>query len=111
MILNKLKELGLDENTLIIWTTDHGDGLACHGGHFDKGSYMCEEVLRIPFAMKWKGVIPAGQVRDELISTIDFPVSLVRCSRNEIYQKSSRWAKHIAIGNRKTGKMERRSDE
>ena len=77
MILDKLHELGLDKNTLIIWTTDHGDGLACHGGHFDKGSYMCEEVLRIPFAMKWEGVIPAGQVRNEFISTIDFPVTLL----------------------------------
>ena len=77
MILTKLRQLGLDKNTLIIWTTDHGDGLACHGGHFDKGSYMCEEVLRIPFAMKWEGVIPAGQVRRELISTIDFPVTLL----------------------------------
>jgi len=77
IILDKLHELGLDKNTLIIWTTDHGDGLACHGGHFDKGSYMCEEVLRIPFAMKWEGVIPAGQVKNELISTIDFPVTLL----------------------------------
>lgn len=93
MILDKLKELGLDENTLIIWTTDHGDGLACHGGHFDKGSYMCEEVLRIPFAMKWKNVIPAGQVRNELISTIDFPVTLLdaaglRYTKNEVHGQS-----------------------
>ncbi len=77
LIIDKLKELGLDKNTIIIWTTDHGDGLASHGGHFDKGSYMTEEVLRIPFAINWPGVIPAGQVRDEFISTVDFPVTIL----------------------------------
>ena len=90
MILDKLKELGLDKNTLIVWTTDHGDGLACHGGHFDKGSYLSEETLRIPYAMKWEGVIPAGQVRDELISTVDFPVTLLdaaglKYTKNEVH--------------------------
>lgn len=77
MIIDKLKELGLDENTLIIWTTDHGDALASHGGHFDKGSYLSEEVVRIPLAMSWKGRIPAGQVRDEYVSTVDFPVTML----------------------------------
>ena len=93
MILDKLRELGLDKNTMIIWTTDHGDGLACHGGHFDKGSYLCEETLRIPFAMKWDGVIEAGQVRDELISTVDFPVTLLDAAglsytKNEVHGQS-----------------------
>ena len=77
MIVDKLKELGLDKNTMIIWTTDHGDALASQGGHFDKGSYMSEEVMRIPCAVKWDGVIPAGQVRDELISTVDYPVTIL----------------------------------
>ncbi|MEM8862940.1 MAG: sulfatase-like hydrolase/transferase, partial [Chloroflexota bacterium] len=39
-ILTKLDELGLAENTLVIWTTDHGDALACHGGHFNKRCYL-----------------------------------------------------------------------
>ncbi len=77
MVLDKLRELGLDKNTIIVWTTDHGDALASHGGHFDKGSFLSEEVMRIPFAMKWDGVIPAGQVRDEFICTVDFPVTLL----------------------------------
>lgn len=76
-ILEKLKELGLDKNTLIIWTTDHGDALASHGGHFDKGSYCSEEVMRIPLAMSWEGVIPPHQVRDEYVSTVDYPVTIL----------------------------------
>ena len=93
MIVDKLKELGLDKNTMIIWTTDHGDALASQGGHFDKGSYMSEEVMRIPCAVKWDGVIPAGQVRDELISTIDYPVTILDAAgtaftKNKVHGRS-----------------------
>ncbi|MCR1899563.1 sulfatase-like hydrolase/transferase [Irregularibacter muris] len=93
MILDKIKELGLDDNTLIIWTTDHGDALASHGGHFDKGSYMSEEVMRIPLAMSWKGKIPSGQVRDEYVSTIDYPVTILdaagtKFTKNKIHGQS-----------------------
>ncbi len=59
-ILDKIKELGFDQDTLIIWTADHGDALGCHGGHFDKNCYMPEEVMRIPMAIKYPPVIPAG---------------------------------------------------
>lgn len=71
MILKKLDELGLSDNTFIIWTTDHGDGLACHGGHFDKNAYMPEEMVRIPMAIKYPGVIEKGQEKNELVNLID----------------------------------------
>jgi arylsulfatase A-like enzyme len=71
LVLDALDELGLADNTLVIWTADHGDALACHGGHFDKGSYLPEEVLRIPMAMRWPGRIRPGQVSDGLVSLID----------------------------------------
>lgn len=77
MVVQKIKELGLDENTLIIWSTDHGDAIACQGGHFDKDSHMAQEVMRIPLAMNWKGVIPPGQVCDRLVFTCDIPVTML----------------------------------
>ena len=51
-IIDKLEELDMMKDTLVIWTTDHGDAIASHGGHFDKDAYMVEETLRIPFAMR-----------------------------------------------------------
>ena len=39
-IVEKLKDLHLDENTVIIWLADHGDALGCHGGHFDKACLL-----------------------------------------------------------------------
>ena len=80
LIVKKLKELGLDENTLIIWSTDHGDSLACQGGHFDKDSHMAQEVMRIPMAMKWKDVIVPNQKSKELVFTCDIPVTILEAA-------------------------------
>ena len=70
-ILNALDELGLADNTIVVWATDHGDAVACHGGHFDKKSYMPEEMVRIPMAVRYPEEIPAGQVSQALVSNID----------------------------------------
>lgn len=77
LVLDKLKSLGLDENTIIIWSTDHGDAVASHGGHFDKCSYMSQEVMRIPMAMKWKDNIKPNTKVDSLVSNIDLPISML----------------------------------
>lgn len=77
MILNKLEELGLAENTMVMWTGDHGDALASHGGHFDKGSYMTEEVIRVPLAIRWPGRIEPGQVLDEFVSGVDIAPTIL----------------------------------
>jgi len=77
LIITKLKELGLDENTLVIWSTDHGDAIACQGGHFDKDSHMAQEVMRIPLAMCWKDKIPQGKTCNKLACTNDIPVTIL----------------------------------
>jgi len=71
MIIETLEELGLADNTLVLWTTDHGDGLACHGGHFDKDAYLPEEMIHVPLAMRWPGRIPGGRSDDALVSHVD----------------------------------------
>ena len=71
VILDALDELGLSENTFVIWTTDHGDAMACHGGHFDKAAYMPEEMVRVPMAVRWPGRIGPGQGSEKLVSLID----------------------------------------
>ncbi|TFG01656.1 MAG: DUF4976 domain-containing protein [Promethearchaeota archaeon] len=71
MVLEALDELGLTDDTLVIWSTDHGDAVGCHGGHFDKDSYMPEEMIRIPMVIRYPGMIPAGKECDKLVSNID----------------------------------------
>jgi arylsulfatase A-like enzyme len=82
-ILKALDDLGLADNTLVIWTTDHGDALACHGGHFDKRSYMSEELLHVPLAMRWPGRIAPGQTRQELAGTIDLAPTMLDAAQTD----------------------------
>lgn len=77
LIVKKLKELGLDEDTVIIWSTDHGDAIACQGGHFDKDSHMAQEVVRIPMAIAWKDRIKPEQKNEKLVFTCDIPVTIL----------------------------------
>ena len=70
-ILDTLDELGLADNTMIFWSTDHGDSVGCHGGHFDKDAFMPEEMVCIPMAIRYPDVIPAGQISNKLVSNID----------------------------------------
>lgn len=70
-ILETLEELELVNNTLVVWTTDHGDALACHGGRFAKGSYMPEEMVRVPLALNYPDKVRAGQKIDKLVSNLD----------------------------------------
>jgi len=80
-ILRKLKELGIDENTLVIFAPDHGrDGKASvfsHGG------------CQIPMIARWPQGIPAGQVCEELVQNIDLVPTffdLGKAKKPEAYQ-------------------------
>ena len=79
-VLDALQALGLAEDTLVLWTTDHGDAIASHGGHFDKNAYLTEEVLRGPMAVSWPGRITEGQVRQELVSLVDVAPTLLEAA-------------------------------
>ncbi|HMB65278.1 MAG TPA: sulfatase-like hydrolase/transferase, partial [Patescibacteria group bacterium] len=52
MILDTLKELGLEKNTLVCWTNDHGALIGEHGGQFEKDGILSEELVRIPLIMR-----------------------------------------------------------
>jgi len=67
-ILNGLKKASLEDNTLIIFTSDHGNMDASHR-LASKGMFY-EESVGVPFILKYKGSIPAGQTdRKHLVST------------------------------------------
>src|SRR5690606_34475464 len=70
-VIDTLDRLGLSENTLVIYTADHGDAIGSHGGVFDKGSLMVEETMRVPLAIRWPGVIEEGSVSEALVTNMD----------------------------------------
>ncbi|HIG31104.1 MAG TPA: DUF4976 domain-containing protein [Verrucomicrobiales bacterium] len=65
-----LKELGLDENTIVIYSSDQGFYIGDHGW-YDK-RWMYEESLKMPFIIKWPGVTKAGSRSKRLIQNLDY---------------------------------------
>jgi hypothetical protein len=70
--MEKLEELGIAGNTIIIYSSDHGSMMNSHG----KGNtrHPDEESIRVPFLVRHPAGIEPGQVKDNLFGTIDiFP--------------------------------------
>jgi arylsulfatase A-like enzyme len=81
--INKfLKENGLDENTLVVYTSDQGFFLGEHG-LFDK-RYMYEESFSTPMIMKYPEMIPSGSVSDELVMNLDLAPTFLDLANMEI---------------------------
>ena len=66
MILETLDRLGLFEDTLIVYSTDHGDAAGSHR-MMDKHYVMYEEEVRVPLVMRWDGMIAPGTVSDAFV--------------------------------------------
>ena len=58
-VLDRLEALGLAEDTLVVWTTDHGDTIGAHG-ICNKDYTMYDEIYRVPMLARWPGVIAPG---------------------------------------------------
>lgn len=69
-VLDYLKENGLEENTIVIYSSDQGFFLGEHGW-FDK-RWMFEESFKMPFVIRWPGVIKPGSRPQALIQNIDY---------------------------------------
>lgn len=72
-ILNYLKESGHYENTIVVYSSDHGDMLRSHG--LGEKQYPCEESAKVPFVMTCPGHIVGGR-RTQPISSVDIAPTL-----------------------------------
>lgn len=74
-ILDKLKDLGLEENTLVIFTADNGMNMGHHGiwgkgnGTFPMNLY--DTSVKVPFIARWPGKILPGVVTESMCSHYD----------------------------------------
>ena len=62
-ILRAIDAAGLKEDTIVVFTSDHGDCMGAHGLLSKNNPY--EESMRVPFIIRWPGKIPVGQ--DDLL--------------------------------------------
>ena len=88
-ILKTLKELGLDEKTLVIFTSDNGPhlGQGASAGPLrgEKGSNF-EGGVRVPCLMRWPGQIPANRVTDEPVTIMDMLPTFVAIAGGSVPQ-------------------------
>ncbi len=77
-----LKELGLAENTVVIYSSDQGFYIGDHGW-YDK-RWMYEESLMMPFIVKWPGVAKAGSRDKHLIQNLDYAETFLEMAGAQI---------------------------
>ena len=75
-LLDYLDASGLAENTVVIFSADHGETLGSHGGLTDKGWHHFEEIQRIPFIIRLPSALAgenlrAGTVHEAHVSLLD----------------------------------------
>lgn len=83
LILDKLDELGLTENTLVAFTSDHGHYYG-HHGLIAKGPFHYEDGVKVPMIVRWPGHVPAGTRSSAIQSLVDLPVSFLEAAGVEV---------------------------
>jgi arylsulfatase A-like enzyme len=69
-LLEALRKQDLEGSALVLFTSDHGQGMTAHCWAIKLMLY--EEPLRVPFIVRWPGKIPAGVVDGQhLVSGLD----------------------------------------
>lgn len=89
-VLKAMEDKGIEENTIVVFLSDNG---GAHNNASDNGPLrglkgdLFEGGVRVPFAMQWKGVIPAGQTYEKAISSMDVMATIVAQTDVKINKK------------------------
>ena len=81
-LMATLEELGLSDNTVVIYSSDQGFYIGDHGW-YDK-RWMYEESLKMPLIVKWPGVAEAGSVNEDLVQNLDYAETFLEIAGAEI---------------------------
>ncbi len=70
-LLDWLDANGLADNTIVVYSSDHGD-YACEHGIMEKAPGICSDAItRVPFIWRWPGACRPGTVVDEVVESVD----------------------------------------
>ena len=81
-VLDYLKAEGLEENTIVIYSSDQGFYNGEHGW-FDK-RWIYEESIHMPFLIRWPGVVKPGTRFTQMIQNIDYAATFVDIAGGKI---------------------------
>ena len=74
-ILDALDQTGVADDTILVFTSDHGDLMGSH--RMISKQLPFEESIRVPFLIRYPRLLPAGQSTDALLGTIDLMPTLL----------------------------------
>ena len=74
-LLDALAQLGLSENTIFVFTSDHGEMFGAQGRRAKNIFY--DEAVRVPFLIRWDGAAESGTVSDACLNTPDIMPTLL----------------------------------
>ena len=77
-LMRTLDDLGLAENTIVLFSSDHGDMLGSQGLRLKRKPW--EESIRVPGVLRWPGKVKAGAVSDLIFTHADFAPTLLGMS-------------------------------
>jgi arylsulfatase A len=77
-ILDTLQEQGIDDNTLVIFTSDNGPAVGSAGALRGRKGSTFEGGMREATVVRWPGKIPAGVENDELVTAMDLLPTLAK---------------------------------
>ena len=86
-VMKKLKEMGIDDNTIVMFTTDNGTETFTwpDGGNTpfrgEKGT-IYEGGFRVPCLLRWPGIVPANSVQNGLFASLDWLPTFVAAAGN-----------------------------
>lgn len=83
-ILETLQKQGFADNTLIIFTSDHGEYLG-NNWAFYKGAGLYDSLIRVPLVISWREGLPSGKIVNKLVSLVDLaPTILEACGTKHL---------------------------
>jgi len=88
-LLNTLEAVGLADNTVVIYTSDHGDMVGEHGLWRKMNFY--EQAERIPLQVRWPGVLPAGKRIPECVSLVDLTATILDIGGVSTDEQKEKW--------------------
>jgi arylsulfatase A-like enzyme len=78
-MIDCLKRKGLYDNTLIVYTSDHGDYMGFHHLLL-KSNYMYDPLVKVPLIVKYSQQARAGEQSSVLVNNVDLAPTLLRCA-------------------------------
>jgi arylsulfatase A-like enzyme len=75
-LMSELQRAGLDRNTIVVVTSDHGESFREHG-LVTHGTSLYRELIHVPLLVWWPGHVPAGEKISRPVSTASLPATIL----------------------------------